>query len=72
MPENDLDNKKIKSVNPKGNQPWIFTGQTDAEAEAPMLLPQDPKSLLIGKYLMLGKIEGRAEEKELTEDEMVR
>ena len=37
-----------------------------------MLLPQDPKSLLIGKYLMLGKIEGRAEEKELTEDEMVR
>ena len=59
MPENDLDNKKIKSVNPKGNQPWIFTGQTDAEAEAPMLLPQDPKSWLIGKYLMLGKIEGR-------------
>ena len=30
-----LDNKEIKLVNPKGNQPWIFTGRTDAEVEAP-------------------------------------
>ena len=28
---------KIKSVNPKGNQPWIFTGKIDAEAEGPVL-----------------------------------
>ena len=31
-------------VNPKGNQPLIFIGRTDAEAEAPMLLPPDEKS----------------------------
>ena len=35
--ENSLDCKEIKPVNPKGNQPWIFTGRTDAEAEAPIL-----------------------------------
>ena len=33
-----LDSKEIKSVNPKGNQPWIFTGRTDAEAETPNTL----------------------------------
>ena len=33
--ENPLDNKEIKLVNPKGNQPWIFIGRTDAKAEAP-------------------------------------
>ena len=32
-----LDSKGIKPVNPKGNQPWIFIGRTDAEAEAPIL-----------------------------------
>ena len=31
-----LDNKKIKAVNPKGNQPWVLTGRTDAEVEAPV------------------------------------
>ena len=35
--ESPLDCKEIKPVNPKGNQPWIFTGRTDAEAEAPVL-----------------------------------
>ena len=40
---------KIKSVNPKGNQPWIFTGRADAEAEAPVFWPPDAKSLLTGK-----------------------
>ena len=44
-----LDNKEIKLVNPEGNQPWIFTGRTDAEAEAPILWPPDVKSRLIGK-----------------------
>ena len=41
--------KKIKPVNPKGNQSWIFTGRTDAEAEAPILWPPDVKNRLIGK-----------------------
>ena len=42
--ENPLDNKEIKLVNPKGNQPWTSTGRTDAEAEAPILWPPDEKS----------------------------
>ena len=44
-----LDSKEIKSVNPKGNQPWIFLGRTDAEVVAPILWPPDVKSWLIGK-----------------------
>ena len=39
----------LKSVNPKGHQPWIFTEWTDAEAEALILWPPDAKSWLIGK-----------------------
>ena len=35
--ESPLNCKEIKSVNPKGNQSWIFIGRTDAEAEAPVL-----------------------------------
>ena len=35
--ESPLDCKEIKPVNPKGNQLWIFTGRTDAQAEAPIL-----------------------------------
>ena len=55
-----LDSKEIKPVNPKGNQPWIFTGRADAEAEGPILWPPDVKSRLIGNLsLMLGKTEGR-------------
>ena len=58
-PESPLDSKEIKPVNPKGNQPRIFTGRTDDKAEAPILWPPDAKSWLIRKDLMLGKIEGR-------------
>ena len=47
--ESPLDCKEIKPVNPKGNQPWIFIGRTDAEAEAPILCPPDAKSRLLGK-----------------------
>ena len=36
--ESPLDSKEIKSVNPKVNQPWIFIGRTDAEAEAPICI----------------------------------
>ena len=53
--ENPLDSKEIKPVNPKGNQSSIFTGGTDAEAEAPTLWPPDVKSLLIGKGPYAGK-----------------
>ena len=54
-PEIPLDNKEIKLVNPKGNQPWIFIGRTDAEAEAPILWPPDAKSQLIRKDPDTGK-----------------
>ena len=53
--ENPLDSKEIKPVNPKGNQPSIFIGRTDAEAEALILWPPDAKSLLIGKDPDSGK-----------------
>ena len=53
-----LDWKEIQSVHPKGNQSWIFIGRTDIEAETPILWPPDVKNWLIGKTLMLGKIEG--------------
>ena len=39
IPDSSLDYKEIKPVNPKGNQPWIFTGKTDAETEAPVWPP---------------------------------
>ena len=45
----------ILPVNPKGNQPGIFTGRTDAEAEAPILWPLDVKGQLIGKDPDAGK-----------------
>ena len=53
--ESPLDCKEIKPVNPKGNQPWIFIGRTDAEAEAPVLWPSDAKSWLIRKAPDTGK-----------------
>ena len=42
--ENPLDSKEIQPVNPKGNQPSIFIGRTDAETEAPIRWPHDAKS----------------------------
>ena len=48
-----------RSLNPKGNQPWILIGRTEVEAETPLLWPPDAKSWFIGKTLMLGSIEGR-------------
>ena len=44
--ESPLDSKEIKPVNPEENQPWIFIGKTDTEAEAPILWPPDAKSQL--------------------------
>ena len=68
--ERYLNFKEIKPVNPKGNQPWIFTGETDTEAEAPILGTPDVKSQLIGKDPDAGK-DWRQEEKGITEDKMV-
>ena len=66
------DCKEIKPVNPKGNQPWLFIGRTDAEAEAeaPILWPSHLKSWLIRKDPDARK-DWRQEEKGTTEDEMV-
>ena len=44
-----MDSKEIKPVNSKGNQPQIFIGRTDAEAEAPTHWPPDVKNRLTGK-----------------------
>ena len=65
-----LDYKEIKPVNPEGNQPWIFIGRIDAEAEDPILWPPDAKNWLTGKDPGAGK-DWRQEEKEATEDKIV-
>ena len=67
--ESPLDSK-VKSLNLKGNKPWIFTERSDAEAEAPIIWPPDGKSQLIGKDPDAGKDWG-PEMKGVTEDEMV-
>ena len=64
--ESPLDSKENKPVNPKGNQPWIFTGRTDDEA--PILWSPDEKSWLNGKDPDAGKDGGH--ENRTTEDEM--
>ena len=69
--ESPLEWKEIRSVNPKGNQPWMFIGRADAEAEAPILWPPDAKSWLTGKDPEAGK-DWRQKEKMVTENEMVR
>ena len=69
--ESPLDYKEIKSVNPKGNQPWIFIGRTISEAEAAILWPPEAKSQFIGKDPDARKDQGQ-EEKAVTEDEMVK
>ena len=59
------------NLNPKGNQPWIFIGGTDAEAGTPIFWPPDSKSWLVGKDPNAGKAWGQEEEeKGTTEDEV--
>ena len=67
--ESRLDRREVKPVNPKGNQAWIFTGGTDAEADVPIIWPPDAKSWLIRKDSDTGQDWGQ--EKVVTEDEMV-
>ena len=54
-----LDSEEIKPVNPKGNQPWIFTERADAEAETAILWPPKLKVNLLEKTFILRKIEGQ-------------
>ena len=68
--ESPLDGKEIKPVDPKENEPWIFNGRTDAEAEAPIFWPPDVKNCLIEKDPDADKDWGQ-EEKGVTEDEIV-
>ena len=68
--ESLLASKEIKLGNPKGNQPWIFIGRTDAEAEALVLWPPDVKNWLIGEDPDVGK--DWRQKKGIAEDEMVR
>ena len=68
--ESPLDCKKIKPVNPEGNQSWIFIGRTDVEAEAPILWAPDVKRWLIRKDPDAGQ-DWRQEGKGSTEDEIV-
>ena len=69
--ESPLDSKDINLVNLQGNQLWIGTGRTDAEAEAPILWSPDVKSWLTGKDPDAGK-ECKQKQKGAAEDEMVR
>ena len=71
--DSPLDSTEIKPVNPKGNQPWILIGRTNAEAEAEALIlwPPDAKSWLIGKDPDAGK-DWKQKEKRVAEDDMVR
>ena len=55
--QSPLDCKEIKPVKPKGDQPWLFIGRTDAEI--PILWPPNVKSQLIGKDLMLEKFQSK-------------
>ena len=68
-PESHLDSKDIKQVNVKEDEPWIFTGRTDAEAEAPIFWSSDINRRLIGKVLDAGK-DSEQKEKRVSEDEM--
>ena len=68
--ESPLDCKEIQPVHPKGDQPWVFIGRSDAEAETSIPWPPHAKTTLIGKDPDAGKELGQ-EEKGTTEDEMV-
>ena len=64
-----LDCKEIQPVHSRGDQPWVFFGRNDAEAETPVLWPPHEKSWLIGKDSNAGRDWGQ-KEKGMTEDEM--
>ena len=57
--ESPLDCKEIQPVHPKGNQSWIFTGRTDAEAETLVVWPPDARASSLEMTLMLGNTESK-------------
>ena len=57
--ESPLDCKEIQTVRPKGDQSWVFIGNTDVEAETPILCHLMRRANSLEKTLMVGKIEGR-------------
>ena len=67
--ESPLDCKEIQPVHSEGDQPWVFFGRTDANAETPVLWPPHAESWLIGKDFDAGR-DWEQEEKGTTEDEM--
>ena len=67
--ESPLDCKEVQPVHPRGDQPWVFIGRTDAKAETPILWPPHVKSWLIEKDSDAGRDWG-LEEKGTTEDAM--
>ena len=68
--ESSLDSKEIKPVNPKGNQPWIFIGRTDEEAENLTLRPPDAEPTHWKRPWCWKRL--KAKEKRVAEDDMVR
>ena len=66
--ESPLDCEEMKLVNPKGNQPWIFIGRTEAEAKAEILWPPDVNGHLTGKETDAGK-DWRQKGKRVAEDD---
>ena len=67
--ESPLDCKEIQPVHSEGDQPWVFIGRTDAEAETPILWSPRAKSRFIGKHPDAWRDWGQ-EDKGTTEDEM--
>ena len=67
--ESFLDSKEIEQVHPKGNQPWIFIGRTDAEAGAPTIWPPDAERQLICKDPDAGENLGQ-KKKGMTEEKI--
>ena len=59
--ESPLDCKDVQPVHSKGDQPWVFHGRTDAEAETPILWAPHVKSWLIGKDSDAGRDWGQEE-----------
>ena len=57
--ESPLDCKEIQPVHSEGDQPWVFIGRTDFEAETPYFGHLMQRADSFEKILMLGKIEGR-------------
>ena len=68
--ESPLDCKEIQPVHPKGDQPWVFFGRTDAKSEAPVLCHLRGRTDSLEKTLILGKIEGKGEQ--TAEDGIIR